>query len=112
MNHYSFSYINQHGCGDVFDVKDMSSDQEAIDYARQTLESSIWNINPQPHASGFQDPYIAIDKWGNGYPGVEHIDEEDPIGTAYVIAAYDDGTYNDDCTELNYHCEIKVQEFE
>lgn len=112
MNHYSFSYINHRGGGDVFDVKDMSSDQEAIAYARRTLESSICNIEPQPHASGFQDPYIAIDKWKNGYPGVEHIDEEDPIATAYVVAAYDDGVWNDKIREVEYKCTIKVQEFE
>jgi len=109
---YSFSYINHAGNGDVVEVKDFSTDQEAIEHGRELLELHTIDVNPQPHASGFQDPHIAIDKWENGYPGVEHIDEEDPIDTAYVIAAYDDGTYNDDCTELNYHCEIKVQEFE
>lgn len=112
MNTYSFSYTNQFGNGEVVDVKDLTSDQEAIAYARQTLESLICNIVPQPHASGFQDPYIAIDKWKNGYPGVEHIDEEDPIATAYVVAAYDDGVWNDKIREVEYKCTIKVQKFE
>ena len=109
---YSFSYINEYGWGDVVEVKDFATDQEAMKHGRELLELSIRDVQPQPHASGFQDPCITIDKWENGYPGIEDINDDELIDTAYVVAEYDDGTYNADCTEINYHREIKEQGFE
>ena len=107
MTTYSFTYINQHGNGNVTDVKDFESDQEAIKHGRELLDLSIQDMVPQPHSSGFQDPCMVIDKWKSGYS-----EGKDPVATACIIAEYDDGTYNEDCTETGYHCEIRIQEFE
>lgn len=111
---YSFTYINEHGHGGTTEVKDLATDQEAMDYASQILESMLLHVKPRSHANGFNDPCVDIDKWENGYPdpgtfGTE--DEVEPSDTAAVGAAYDDGTYNDDCTEFSYHYEIMESPF-
>jgi len=101
MTTYSFTYINQHGNGNVTDIKNFESNQEAMKHGCELLERTIQDIVPKPHSSGFKDPCIVIDKWEGGYS-----DEKDPVDTACIIAEFDDGT------ETGYHCEIRIQEFE
>lgn len=109
---YTFSYINEYGCGDITEAKDFSTDQEAMDYASQLLELSLRDVKPRSHASGFNDPCVVIDKWENGYPDPDTFgteDEVEPSASAAVVAEYDEGAYNDDGTEFSYH--YKVEEY-
>ncbi len=115
MNTYSFSYINQFGNGEVVEVKDLTSDQEAMLHGRELLELYVRDISDRElRRQDWQDPCIGIDKWADGYPAADTFGTEDtvePMDTAYVVYKRDNGTYNDDCTEFNYHCEIKEQGF-
>lgn len=94
MKTYSFSYINEYGCGDVVDVKDFSTDQEAMKHGRELLESRVNNYAGQDHwRADSQDPQIVIDKWPDGYPAEETFgteDEVEPIASACIVAEFSD----------------------
>lgn len=91
---YSFVYINQWGNGDVVDVKELASDQEAMKHGRGIIESYIDNVvNDWPSWHGdWQDPGVVIDKYATS-PADPN---EDPIATACIMAEFNDS--HDDVT--------------
>ena len=94
MKTYSFSYINQFGNGEVVEVKDLTSDQEAMLRGRELLEGCVSDYVGQDHwQADSQDPQIVIDKWADGYPAKETFgteNEVEPIASACIVAEFSD----------------------
>ena len=94
MNTYSFTYINQFGNGEVVEVKDLTSDQEAMLHGRELLEDCVSDYAEQDHwRADNQSPEIVIDKWADGYPAEETFgteDEVEPIASASIVAEFSD----------------------
>lgn len=94
MNTYSFSYTNQFGNGEVVEVKDLASDQEAMLHGRELLEGCVSDYAKQDHwRADDQDPVIVIEKWADGYPAEETFGTEgevEPIASACIVAEFSD----------------------